>query len=71
MEWSPGPPRTPDRGAPDAPGVKACCKVRENLTEVETAKDRFIATCGVCGCRHFRVVADPGLLGVRGSGIGG
>jgi len=50
------------RGAPDAPGVKDCCKDPANLVQSVPRADVTIDTCSVCGCRHFRAQIDPGKL---------
>jgi len=55
--------------------VKTCCKDAGNLyrrkNDPEERKDLAIYRCRVCGCRHFRLTADPGKLGLRGAEVGG
>jgi hypothetical protein len=50
--------------------VKDCCKDPANLSTVALDEKRSVSTCQVCGCRHYRIKADPGQLGVRGAGMG-
>lgn len=44
---------------------KECCRKPENLEEVQDGPDRKILTCRVCGCRHFHLKAEPGVIGLR------
>lgn len=32
--------------------------------------ERSLYICSTCGCRHFRVSADPGVLGIAGKQLG-
>jgi hypothetical protein len=46
--------------APAAPpGAKPCCQDARNLRVADTGADRVTHACVVCGCRHFRVLAEP------------
>lgn len=44
---------------PAPPGSKDCCKDGRNLRVADSAPDRVIHVCVVCGLRHFRVLAEP------------
>lgn len=42
----------------------ACCNVAANL-ENKTDDDRpelAVMVCRLCGCRHFELAVDPGLM---------
>jgi hypothetical protein len=44
--------------------VKGCCQKAENLEEYPQPRtDLEVKFCKVCGCRHFRMLAEPGRLG--------
>lgn len=47
--------------------VKGCCQNPENLKDFPlpvSVTDRAVKVCMKCGCRHVRVLAEPGRLGV-------
>lgn len=46
--------------------VKDCCKVQDNLELVaeESRNGLTVKRCRVCGCRHRRLVAEPGIFGL-------
>lgn len=45
--------------------VKGCCQNPENLKDYPVpALDREVKFCVKCGCRHLRVLAEPGRLGL-------
>lgn len=47
--------------------LKDCCKVEANLAATESPRpDLTIKTCGVCGCRHFEMTAEKGVIGIKG-----
>ena len=50
--------------------MKECCKNPANLVRKQERPDLVVDTCKVCGCRHFRLSAEPGLLGLVGKPIG-
>lgn len=47
--------------------VKDCCKLQENLELVaeESKNGLTVKRCKVCGCRHRRLLLEPGMLGLR------
>jgi hypothetical protein len=46
--------------------VKGCCQKPENLRDFPLpALDREIKICQKCGCRHIRMLAEPGRLGLK------
>ena len=48
--------------------LRPCCQRPENLTREHTVpqrQDLAVRLCRRCGRRHFRMVAEPGRLGVR------
>ena len=44
---------------------KACCRRGGNLVVVEQRSDITVQQCVLCGARHFTVIAEPGVLGLR------
>jgi hypothetical protein len=46
--------------------VKDCCKLQDNLELVaeESRNGLTVKRCRVCGCRHRRLVLEPGVLGM-------
>ena len=49
--------------------IKACCALPKNLGPPKAAADHpghTVRVCRVCGCRHFRMHAEPGRLGMMG-----
>lgn len=51
-------------------GIKDCCKDPKNLRAKQLQPDTIVNTCQVCGCRHFRLYADPGIFSVIGRKLG-
>ena len=49
-----------------------CCQVAQNLeTRIDTMRpDIVIQVCHVCGAKHIRLKAEPGVLGMRGADLG-
>ena len=45
--------------------TNVCCHDAANLTRTVVGPDKVTDTCRVCGCRHLRMHAEPGVLGVR------
>lgn len=47
--------------------VKPCCQDAGNLEVLadESREGLTVRRCRVCGCRHRRMVCDPGAFGVR------
>ena len=56
--------------APDVPGVKDCCKDVDSHEITEKREPFLVTRCKVCKCRHFRLYALPGVMGVVGKGLG-
>jgi hypothetical protein len=47
--------------------VKDCCKQEENLEIQPSDKpELIIRKCRICGCRHFELGLDPGIIGLKG-----
>lgn len=47
-------------------GVKECCQKVENLVPQPSDKpDLSILKCKVCGCRHFELSVDPGIIALE------
>lgn len=46
--------------------VKDCCKDEANLELVaeESHNGLTVKRCRVCGCRHRRLVCEPGIFGL-------
>jgi len=45
--------------------VNECCKVAENLEPQPSAKpEMIIKRCRVCGRKHYRLMAEPGVFGL-------
>lgn len=43
-----------------------CCAKPENRSEPEQLENGMtVQTCTVCGRRHYEVVAEPGVVGIR------
>jgi hypothetical protein len=53
----------------DNPGVKDCCKQEVNLVLTRISLDEVVNKCQVCGCRHFELTVDPGVIGIRGKDL--
>ena len=48
-------------------GKKDCCKDEKNLVLQPSDKPELeIRKCSVCGCRHFELTVDPGVIGLEG-----
>jgi len=49
--------------------LNTCCQQPENMgIEVKTSsRNLYVKLCRVCDRRHFRMVAEPGRLGVTPS----
>jgi hypothetical protein len=47
-----------------------CCKDKSNRVVVPISEDRSCDVCRSCGARHFRMQADPGIIGLRGRDLG-
>lgn len=47
--------------------IKDCCRVAANLEPVpeESKSGLDVKKCLVCGCRHRRLVLEPGMLGLK------
>lgn len=57
--------------APDRPGVRKCCKILENMERMHHEKPEMIKTrCKICGANHYRLMAEPGLLGAQINPLG-
>jgi hypothetical protein len=52
------------------PGVLRCCKQVGALITVQERPDRFVSVCKVCKSRHYRMLADPGIIKFFGSPTG-
>ena len=55
-------------------GIKECCTKAENLEvrledQKEGRSDIIVHRCKVCSRRHIEMEAEPGVIGLRGSGI--
>lgn len=51
---------------------KACCQEEAgNLGESQKTTNKAITfrVCSVCKCRHFELVAEPGIVGLTGRGL--
>ena len=48
----------------------ACCNEPANLDRHVDGPGRSFEKCRVCGCRHFEMDAQPGLIIQRGGRIG-
>jgi hypothetical protein len=47
--------------------MEACCEKPENRSGPERLQaDLTFTRCKVCNRRHFELVADPGVIGLRG-----
>ncbi len=49
-----------------------CCKNEEKnlIVQPQDRTDLLIRKCRVCGCRHFKLWAEKGVLGARMSQLG-
>lgn len=52
--------------------VKDCCKLQDNLELVaeESRNGLTVKRCRVCGCRHRRLVVEPGMIGLTMNPVG-
>jgi hypothetical protein len=48
---------------------KNCCRQAANLEYHEYSPGAVCHKCRICGCRHFQINAEPGVLGIRGKTI--
>jgi hypothetical protein len=47
-----------------------CCTRAENLVqEPDDRPNVIVRRCKWCGRRHIEMVAEPGIIGVRGGGM--
>jgi len=46
--------------------LKDCCKAQDNLEFVaeESKNGLTVKRCRICGCRHRRLKAEPGVFGM-------
>lgn len=46
--------------------IKPCCQDQANLEFLadESQKGLVVKRCRVCGCRHRRLVVEPGMFGM-------
>lgn len=53
--------------------MEPCCQVPTNLyrreNDPEERPDLMIWRCYVCSRRHFKLMVEPGVLGIRGESI--
>lgn len=53
--------------------MKECCKNPDNLYRRENDPEEqpgvTINRCKVCGCRHFEMEAEPGVIGLKGASL--
>jgi hypothetical protein len=50
--------------------IKECCKQTANLEDVPDDRPNItVLRCTVCGCKHITMIAEPGVVGVRGAGM--
>ena len=49
----------------------ACCNQSENLRpHAEAERPGLTAVkCSICGCRHFELDVDPGMIGLEGAAL--
>jgi hypothetical protein len=47
--------------------VKDCCKDEANLEILadESRNGLTVKRCRVCGCRHRKLVVEPGMIGMK------
>jgi hypothetical protein len=51
--------------------IRECCKKSENMIPQKSDKEEMkINKCGVCRRNHYRLMAEPGIFGLRGKPIG-
>ena len=51
--------------------INECCKNKENLElQPVIQPGSELRICKVCGRRHRRLIAEPGVIGVIGKSIG-
>ena len=53
--------------------MKDCCKDEATLALLtsSTRPDLIVKLCLVCGCKHYELTVEPGVLGLRGFATGG
>jgi hypothetical protein len=50
------------------PPAKSCCQAVENRDIRDSERPGLaLEVCRVCGCRHFELSLDPGVLGLQGA----
>ena len=47
--------------------MKECCKQQDNLQPVETRGALVVEQCKVCGCKHYTLHAEPGVIFAKAS----
>lgn len=50
--------------------MNLCCKEKDNLEVITITPDKMTQQCKVCSCKHYRMKADPGVIGVVGKDLG-
>jgi hypothetical protein len=48
---------------------KNCCRQPANLEYLEVSPGMVCHKCRRCGCRHFEMTADPGVIGIKGKSL--
>jgi hypothetical protein len=48
--------------------MKECCQKQENRVDVELRSGMIVQQCKVCGCKHYEMRADPGVIFAKPSG---
>ena len=46
--------------------MKECCKKQENRVPVELRNAMMVEKCKVCGCKHYEMRAEPGVIFAKG-----
>ena len=49
----------------------ACCDDESNMDKQQSAPDRGVDVCKVCGSRHYWVSVDPVVFGIAGGNLSG
>lgn len=48
--------------------MNECCQKSDNLEKQPSDKPELrILKCKICGCRHFELSVDPGIIGLEGN----
>ena len=50
--------------------INDCCKITKNLELQPGKPDPQVRKCKVCGRRHYKLLAEPGVLGIVGKDLG-